>query len=555
MTRPQAIRVALWLLAVAMSAVVIAHARFTTDLSAFLPRAPTAEQRLLVDQLRDGPAGRIILLGIEGADSMTRARLSQALARRLQGNTGLTSVANGEPLALERDRAFLFEHRYLLSDSVRAERFSVSGLRSAIQESIDLLSSPMGLLVKSLLPRDPTGELPQILDQLESAPHPASADGVWVSADGKRALLVVRTRAAGSDMDGQERILAAIRQAFAAALRAVPHLSTSAVKLEMSGPAVFSVAARGTIKHEAARLSVLSTAIIVALLLAVYRSSAALLLGLLPVVTGALAGVTAVALGFEVVHAITLGFGTTLIGESVDYSIYRFIQSRLDSNRWVRENWPTVRLGMLTSVAGFASLLPSTFPGLAQLGLYSVTGLLAAALVTRFVLPSLMPRRLRIRDLAPLGSVIAENLQRGQRLRILLGVVPIVAVVILYAHRDTLWSRDLSALSPPSSAAQRLDAQLRADLGAPDAGKVVVVFGPDQQAALRAAEAVGAALERLVDAGSNRSFETPVPAAAESGHAAGTACRITLRLAAARTIEIRSPGTAVARRTSRAVSA
>ena len=218
MTRPQAIRVALW-----RSARHLGRGDRTRPIHhrplGILPRAPTAEQRLLVNQLRDGPAGRIILLGIEGADSMTRARLSQALARRLQGNTGLTSVANGEPLALERDRAFLFEHRYLLSDSVRAERFSVSGLRSAIQESIDLLSSPMGLLVKSLLPRDPTGELPQILDQLESAPHPASADGVWVSADGKRALLVVRTRAAGSDMDGQERILAAIRQAFAAALR------------------------------------------------------------------------------------------------------------------------------------------------------------------------------------------------------------------------------------------------------------------------------------------------------------------------------------------------
>ena len=46
---------------------------------------------------------------------------------------------------------------------------------------------------------------------------------------------------------------------------------------------------------------------------------------------------------------------------------------------------------MLTSVCGFASLLPSGFPGLAQLGAYSISGLIAAAAVTRFVLPELLP--------------------------------------------------------------------------------------------------------------------------------------------------------------------
>ena len=373
----------------------------------------------------------------------------------------------------------------------------------------------MGLPMKSLLPRDPTGELLQILDRLDSGPRPRSAESVWVSRDGKRALLVARTAAAGSDIDGQERVIADIRQAFESALHEIH--AASAMHLEMSGPGVFSVASRATIKHEAVRLSILSTAIILVLLLAVYRSATALLLGLLPVVTGAVAGVTAVALGFGVVHGITLGFGITLIGESVDYSIYLFIQSHEGAatanagpSRWVREYWPTVRLGTLTSVFGFASLLPSAFPGLAQLGLYSVTGLIAAALVTRFVLPSLLPRHFRIRDVASIGRIFAHGLRRLAALRMLLAVVPILAIIVLYAHRDTLWNRDLSALSPVSSGALRLDAQLRADLGAPDVNDLVVVSGPDLQSALRAAEAVGVALERLIDAKVIASFETPV---------------------------------------------
>ena len=100
------------------------------------------------------------------------------------------------------------------------------------------------------------------------------------------------------------------------------------MQLRLSGPGVFAVAARAKIKSAAVRLSLISTVLVVTLLFAVYRSIRALALGLLPVATGALIGIAAVALGFGAVHGITLGFGITLIGESVDYSIYFFVQSR-----------------------------------------------------------------------------------------------------------------------------------------------------------------------------------------------------------------------------------
>ena len=61
---------------------------------------------------------------------------------------------------------------------------------------------------------------------------------------------------------------------------------------------------------------------------------------------------------------------------------------------------------MLTSVVGFATLLFSGFPGLAQLGLYSVSGIVVAAGVTRFVLPTLLPAGFRVRDVSFLGSAL-----------------------------------------------------------------------------------------------------------------------------------------------------
>ena len=199
----------------------------------------------------------------------------------------------------------------------------------------------------------------------------------------------------------------------------------ASLRLLLSGPPLFAVQARSTIEHEAVRLSLLSGALIVTLLLLVYRSLRTLLLGLLPVLSGALIGVATVALGFGVVHGITLGFGVTLIGESVDYSVYLLVQSRpaaadapgaLEVPRLL---WPTMTLGVLTSICGFASLLPSAFPGLAQLGLYSISGLIAAALATRWVLPALVPRdrgcAICRRSVAPRPARSAGCAYRGRR--------------------------------------------------------------------------------------------------------------------------------------------
>jgi predicted exporter len=511
--------IAPWLIGVAAAVWIVAQANYVTDLSAFLPANPTPLQKQLIDQLRDGPASRLILIALEDGDAHTRAHVSLGMAQRLRNDTEFSNVDNGEPISAERDRDFLFQHRYLLSNAVTAQRFSAAGLRAAIEDTIENLASSAGLMLKSLVPHDPTGEMLHIIDELARTQGPRTLNGVWVSADGARTLLVAQTAAPGSDTDAQERALNAIGTAFRASVTAAGS-AASAVQLRMSGPGVFAVAARAKIKRAVTRLSIVSSLLVIGVLLAVYRSIAALILGLLPVATGALFGIAAVALAFGAVHGITLGFGITLIGESVDYSIYFFIQSlRRDaqggaSGSWQRLLWPTIRLGMLTSVCGFASLLPSGFPGLAQLGLYSISGLIAAASVTRFVLPVLLPHGIKIRDVTPLGVWIGrrrDSLRRFGDIAVAGAAcaLAVIALSVLYQHRATLWNRELSNLSPVSLQDQRYDATLRSDLGAANVLDLVIVGGRSLEAVLRGAERATAPLQSLIDAGTIGGFDSP----------------------------------------------
>ena len=123
--------------------------------------------------------------------------------------------------------------------------------------------------------------------------------------------------------------------------------------MELSGPGLFAVRARATIQEEVARLSLMSTVILAVMLGFVYRRARLMLLTLVPVLSGTLAAIVTVGLVHGTVFGITVGFGAALIGEAVDYAIYYFVQSgRQGAKSWREQYWPTIRLGVLTSVLG-----------------------------------------------------------------------------------------------------------------------------------------------------------------------------------------------------------
>ncbi|MES2637661.1 MAG: MMPL family transporter, partial [Pseudomonadota bacterium] len=355
----------------------------------------------------------------------------------------------------------------------------------------------------------------QLLDQMNTDSRPKLIDGAWASRDGNTALLLVQTHALGSDTDAQKKALQAIESAFEKA-SATTQIAGKPAKLLMTGPGVFSVISRDTIKSQVRLIFVISTLLIAILLLAVYRSFSALLLGFLPVATGILAGIASVSLSFGVVHGITLGFGTALIGEAVDYSIYLFMQSDYsadgnnEQNRkaWIGRVWPTVRLGVLTSIFGFAALLLSGFPGLAQLGLYSTVGLIAAAAMTRYVLPHWLPADFRIQDLSNAGLKLSRFATFATRLKWpAIGLI-VASSFVVYQHHGHLWNSELAALSPVSKADMALDTRLRAGMGAPDVRYMIVVSGDSQEAVLVATEKVSSALQPLVEAGALTAFDS-----------------------------------------------
>jgi predicted exporter len=487
-----------WLTLIVAGAWWIArHTEFSNDLTAFLPASGSRTEQSLVEHLRSGTASRTMLIALEGAEPAKLAQASRALAAVLQADRRFDFVTNGADEHTRAARELVIRNRYLLSPAVEEARFGEASLRRALEANLDQLASLSGLAFKAILARDPTGELRRI-GEASAQGAPATRHGVWFSPDGERALLLAETAASGMDASRQQDALDAV-------VRAMPDRG---LRMLVSGPGTFAASIRAAIERDARWLSGIAGALVVLILVLVYRSPRTVALSALPVLTGLIAGVAAVSLIFGSVHGITLAFGVTLIGEAVDYPSYVFAQRRPEEPvlQTLGRVWPTLRLAALTTVFGSLALLLSSLQGLSQLGILSMVGVLTAALVTRWVLPILAPGAKAPPPRAMPFSLIGVGLvlRRGAWFA---WVLLAAALVFVASQRHRIWDDDIGHLSPLPEDARLMDQKLRGDLHAPDAGYLLTLSGASREAVLASSERVALVLEEGVRQGLLQGFD------------------------------------------------
>jgi len=483
--------IAVWLGLVGLGLYLLfTQARIATDISAFLPKATTPRQHILIGQLQQGPVARIIMVALENAPPEALAATSNALANSLARSNAFGLIANGAFELREQNREWLFARRYLLSPTVTAERFQPEGLRQALEATRERLRTPLGDLLRPLVSRDPTGELPSMLGAMDHPLGPAVRHGVWFDKSGTKALLLLEIRIPALTIETQDAIKQEIERAFASA--APPDM-----RMTLAGPAIYAVESRNVIERESLIFSLLAVALIVALLAWVYRSPWQMILVFIPALSGILAAVVIVSWHYGTIHGITLAFAITLLAESVDYPSYVLLQARrgLPLSLAARDIWPTLRLAVLTTLAGSLAMLFSSIQGLSQLGLLAVIGVAIAGLVNRWVIPALAPYK---RPISSESWSPPAWLREGLRPRVRLTVAFAMLSLLALAVSGFDWQDDLGAFNPLPSAIKKRDQQLRSDLSAPDVRFLIAYPAPDVEQALRGSEEMRPKLDSLV---------------------------------------------------------
>ncbi|MGY0505770.1 MMPL family transporter [Luteimonas sp. e5] len=468
------------------------------DLRKFMPAPQTDEQRLLIDELGEGPGSRLLLIALEGAPPAELARQSQALADALAAQPDFALVSNGRPQELDAIPERLRPWRYLLTSSFDHAPLDREYLAAELAARVSDLGSPAASLLEPLIGADPTLETLKLVEAWQPPGGPQLLHEVWFDRADKAALLVAETRAAGFDPQGQARAVAGIHAAFANVR------GDSGSRMSLGGPGAISVEISQRTAGEASRLGLIAGIGVLLVLLLAYRSWRHPLVGALPLASAGVVGLATVSLLFADIHGITIAFGFTLLGVAQDYPVHLFSQQRpgLAPRLAARAIWPTLATGVVSTCIGYLAFLASGVDGLKQLAAFTVSGLLTAALTTRFLLPLLLtePRH----DLAtqPMLGRLQGAVTRLPRLPgVALAVLALAAIAVAMLAPGPFWENDLSRLTPAPADLISRDVRLRDELGAPDVRYLLALDGADVEAVLEAGEALQPKLEELREAG------------------------------------------------------
>ncbi len=493
-----------WILVLAALALFVQRTlKVSTDLRSFMPPARTADQKLIMEQIGEGPGSRLLLLAISGTQAAQAAGLSRGLVAALRADARFDEVVNGavDESVLADD---LLPYRYLLTPSFDATPLDAGLLADELATRVEDLGSPAATLLKPLLPRDPTIEVVKLAERWSPPKPPLMREGVWFSAEGE-ALLLVQTRAPGFDPAAQGEAIGAIEAAFAA----LP--ARGEAKLVLSGPGYFTTRVNAGTRSEAEWLGHLSTIGFIVLLLAAYRSVAVLGLAALPIASAALAGVGAIAAWFGEIHGITLAFGFTLLGVAQEYPIRLLSHRRAGESALasVRALWPLLLTAIASACIAYLAFFASGVTGLEQLAVFTISGLIVAGLTTRHLLPRVLP--VRFRDAADSRFVARAwaFVERVPRPRWLPAVLLAAAVAMLWLAPTPFWENNLAALTPVPKDLLEREGRLRGALGAPDVRYLVVLEADSADGVLALSERITPTVESLVARGTVDAVELP----------------------------------------------
>ena len=472
-------------------------ADFKTDISAFFIAGESTEEILLANEMQSGTLSSRYILSISTNNKEAVAPDFAVLFKaKLAGIDGVTDVwsPGQSKVAVDAVQTIYSKHAsHLYSRSSKNDiddLLTVEDLQKRAAMLKKALLSPQAATVKKIAKHDP------LLISLASFKSLQGQFQKILKKDQRYQNLILQTQASGLDVEQQKRIQEQIKAKFSD----LKIQQQQTYTLLMTGVPVFATHTQELIQGDITRVSILSSIFITLLFIWIFRSYKTLFwtASLMAAVVSLSILVTNLVFGY--VHGITLAIGSTLIGICIDYPIHALVHSQavdtVNRTAVISKVWPSMVLGGLTTMIGYAALGFSGYPGFQQIAIYAGTGILVSLLLTRYMLPALI-----VKDKITKTKLTSVNVWIGfcERYRLHLSIVVVLFIGFAASGLSHLrWIDDMQQLTPELDHLKSTDRIIRSRmLSSIEPGRFVLASGPDIETVLQKAEQVYQILDQL----------------------------------------------------------
>ena len=286
--------------------------------------------------------------------------------------------------------------------------------------------------------------------------------------------------------------------------------AASDISIEMSGMILHAAAGTQQASKEIYTIGVGSLLGIILLVLIVFRQIKPLLLMLFPIAVGCISAVAVTMLVFNSVHIITFAFGAGLVGVSIDYALHFLCERRVsEAGDILRKILPGLLLGLFSSVLAYSAQALAPFPGLRQMAVFSVVGLIAAWLTAVLWFPLLTQKQ----SLQPLPAASKldsvrlgfPSLEENRILLVILLVLFLLAAKTLYESKK---ADDIRLLQTSPSELVAEEHKVRKALGISSSSQFLLIKGDSIEQCLQKEEQLAATLEELISSDSLANYQS-----------------------------------------------
>lgn len=437
--------------------------------------------------------------------------VAQAWLNELQKSPDLTEIKGPMDAASQQAwGAFFWQHRNGLIDGATRARLQNSGEAQAQWILAQLYSAFSGVSGKELK-NDPLMLMRgSQLAMAQNSQRLKLMDGWLVTQDESGNFwYLLHGELAGNSFDMQQthRLVSTLNSLEITLKERYPQ-----AQLLSRGTVFYSDYASQQAKHDISTLGIATIIGVILLIVMTFRSLRPLVLCLISIGVGALAGTTVTLLLFGELHLMTLVMSMSIIGISADYTLYYLTERMVhgaENTPW--QSLTKVRnallLALLTTVIAYLIMMLAPFPGIRQMAVFAAVGLSASCLTVLFWHPWLC-RGLPVRPVPAMVLMLRWLAAWRRKKALRFGLPAALALLSLAGLANLRIDDDISQLQalPPSILAQ--EKTITRLTGQSVDQKWFVVYGDTPEQALTRMEAFIPQLEQSRINGTIRSYRT-----------------------------------------------
>ncbi len=401
---------------IGLSIFVLKDVEVQEDIRSMLPDSPPQVTTDL-ELLQHAPMTRKVIVNLKrrpGTDPMALTKAVEDLKRVMTPPLFKRVVSGPADLTQRAFFSLLFDRLPNLSTEEDLNAIGAGLTREKVQTRLyDMymqLLSPAGWGIETLNQIDPLGLRQTVMDKLRFLriiPKMRLAGGHFLSEDGMNALLIADTDVNITDSVGAENLLNRFQN----------HVDTvipSSIDVTLISGHRYTAANAAIIKKDLFIVLGFSFTAIFAIFLVFLRDWRATFVFLVPVSVLCIA-LAMISLAYDRVFAVTVGFGSVLLGISVDFALHVYFalcsRSRHPSRIMAEVSYP-ILFGGMTTLGAFGSLLFSNLPGQRQIACFAVIGIGASLIISLIILPQILSPPARFDNRPDLGRTAFKSSPR-----------------------------------------------------------------------------------------------------------------------------------------------